>query len=157
MKTALNPLKTLHLKIGKITTNTYLRSATINWATRNVPGVNIRFFFKVAIYFRQGGLPFNFSSYIYIDLFWHHLALKLTYKSSLIAVNLLENSLCLTQPTEKQRNETKHLEFICILVVGAKGIHYTRKKENILASPEKRFYLLQARLMNSWEYVWFYF
>ena len=53
-----------------------------------------------------------------------------------LTVNLLENPLYLTQPTEKQRNETKHLEIICILIVGTMGIHYTRKKENKLASPE---------------------
>ena len=77
----INPLKTLHfLKIGKIITNTYLRSATIHWAKRNVLGVNIRFLFKVAIYFRQA--RFNISSYIYIDLFWRHLAQKLIYESS---------------------------------------------------------------------------
>lgn len=53
-----------------------------------------------------------------------------------LTVNLLENSLYLTQPAEKQRNETKHLEFICNLVEGTKGIHYNRKKQNKLASPE---------------------
>ena len=78
----INPLKTLHLRIAKIITNTYLRSATIDWAKRNILGVNTRFFFKVAIYFRQGGPPCNFSLYIYIDLFWRHLGQKLTYESS---------------------------------------------------------------------------
>lgn len=53
-----------------------------------------------------------------------------------LTVNLLENSLYLTQPIEKQRNETKHLEFICNLVEGTKGIHYNRKKQNKLVSPE---------------------
>ena len=53
-----------------------------------------------------------------------------------LTVNLLENSLYLTQPIEKQRNKTKHLEFICNLVEGTKGIHYNRKRQNKLASPE---------------------